>query len=110
MTIPDSSRKIVEQYQIENNSVMTFVDECCDLKSGPPVNRTGIYQAYEKWSKINGIRHKTGAATFYITLKDEYAVDSVRTEDSRNLIGIALNDTYNRNYRMMNDRNDSLFR
>jgi putative DNA primase/helicase len=110
MTIPDSSRKIVEQYQIENNSVMTFVDECCDLKPGPPVNRTGIYKAYEKWSKITGIRHKVGASTFYNTLKDEYGIKIERTEDSRNLIGIALNDTYNRNYRMMNDRNDSHFR
>jgi P4 family phage/plasmid primase-like protien len=109
MTIPDSSRQIVAKYQVENNSVMSFVDECCELKPGPPVNRTHIYKAYENWCKLSGIRHKVGAATFYNTLKDEYGILTERTEGSRNLVGISLNDNYMSNYRLINDRNDRLF-
>jgi phage/plasmid-associated DNA primase len=109
MTIPDSSREIVAKYQIENNSVMSFVDECCELKPGPLVNRTQIYKAYEDWCKLSGIRHKVGAATFYNTLKEEYSILTERTEGSRNLVGITLNDNYKSNYRLINVRNDRLF-
>jgi putative DNA primase/helicase len=66
--IPDKVRMATDEYQLESDSIGTWLVECCDL--GPDLTATSgeLYQSYKDWSARNGLRAKS-TTLFGRTLK-----------------------------------------
>jgi len=45
-----------EEYKIANNSLLTFVSQCCDLNAGRRTRRSEFNQFYQAWCHENNIR------------------------------------------------------
>lgn len=54
-TESESMRKERHAYSIENNSLLTFVNECCDLTQGKTY-RSKFNQVYFNWCKLNRVQ------------------------------------------------------
>jgi putative DNA primase/helicase len=50
----DRTRAELASYKAENSSVMAFVEECCEVKSGNEVLRTELYSIYHEYCTENG--------------------------------------------------------
>ena len=89
----ESIRIARDKYEIENNSLLTFVKECCDLTGETPRPEFNTY--YETWCKTNEIRaerdkerrqqlldifhieahKKNGAYIYDLTIREEYKLE-----------------------------------
>lgn len=56
LTIGESSKKLLEQYKIENDSVFKFLDECCETYGNPKnaCTTAQIWNAFKEWCKDTG--------------------------------------------------------
>jgi putative DNA primase/helicase len=52
--IPQSVRSATEQFEVANDTIQEFVEECCVLDPGKRIQTSVIYTAYRKWCEING--------------------------------------------------------
>ena len=91
LSIPPSSIKALEEYRVENNSVMQFVEEKCRLAAHEKVERSTLYADYAEWSNARGFSHKVNANTFYKTLETEYGITLQKSDGRRYLNGIGVN-------------------
>lgn len=63
--LSDNSTRAIEEYKVDNSSVLSFLDECCVLRPDPPKRNdtitTGrIFTAYKYWcDKYNNGRKET---------------------------------------------------
>ena len=87
LTIPQSSKDALNDYQVENNSVLLFVSEECELDAINEIRRTDLYEKYTYWCKENGFDKKVNSRTFYKTLKETVGVKDKKSGD-RKLVGI----------------------
>lgn len=76
--LPDKSIKAMKQYKIDNSSVLTFLDECCVLRTETPKRSdtmtTGrIFTAYKFWCDRYNNGHKETKANFKKELYSYYA-------------------------------------
>jgi len=46
----------VEEYRKENNNVMTFVEEECQIDVSSIISKQELYNAYTQWCKVNGYK------------------------------------------------------
>ncbi|PIQ90205.1 MAG: hypothetical protein COV71_05805 [Candidatus Omnitrophica bacterium CG11_big_fil_rev_8_21_14_0_20_41_12] len=46
----------VEEYRKENNNVLTFVEEECNLESDAIISKQELYNSYSEWCKKNGYK------------------------------------------------------
>ena len=88
LTIPVSSIEALDEYKTENNSVLQFVQDKCDLGANEKILRSKLYENYTQWSLDNGFKHKTSANTFFKTLESEFDITQHKSDGSRYLIGI----------------------
>lgn len=61
---PESVKKAIKFYEMQNDVVSLFVDEVCELGENYKIGRTELYQNYKEWCKKNGISFKS-AQKFY---------------------------------------------
>lgn len=56
LTIGESSKKLLEQYKIENDSVFKFLDECCETYGNPKnaCTTAQLWNAFKEWCKDTG--------------------------------------------------------
>ena len=50
----DRTRAELTSYKSENNSMLAFVEECCELKPGAVILSTELYSAYKEHCAENG--------------------------------------------------------
>lgn len=56
-TLPEDSKKYLERYKIENNTLLSFIEECCltgeNLSTVRRTRKNDFKKAYYKWCDIN---------------------------------------------------------
>ena len=50
----DSSRKELQQYRIDCNSALSFLNECCAIDAEAESSREEVFTAYREYCKKNG--------------------------------------------------------
>lgn len=88
LTAPASSFRALEEYRVENNSVLQFVDAECILGRAEKIDRTFLYIKYTEWCKENGFSHKVISGTFYKTLESEFGIVQQKSHGRRMLAGM----------------------
>jgi putative DNA primase/helicase len=53
---PEVIKKEIDEYRKENNNVLTFVEEECNLEPNSIISKRSLYIAYNEWCKRNGYR------------------------------------------------------
>jgi putative DNA primase/helicase len=46
----------VSEYRKDNNNVMTFIDEECQIDNNFSISKQALYDSYAQWCKVNGYR------------------------------------------------------
>ena len=59
-----TTRKRIEEYRKHIDPVLTFVDECCEIRHDANAKKQDIYLAYQQWAGKSGIRKQASAAFF----------------------------------------------
>jgi putative DNA primase/helicase len=93
---PDDMKKEIEDYRRENNSVLVFVEEVCELDPNKEISKSKLYSIFQEWSKLNGF-HPMGKLKFGKELRrqlDNKVSDSRVTNGDRIWIGIHLNENW----------------
>jgi P4 family phage/plasmid primase-like protien len=90
LTIPSSSIEALDEYKVENNSVLSFVKDKCELGDGIRSNRTAVYEEYCEWCKKNGFKNHVSATNFYKTLQSDFPVNDYRDKRGRYIDGIRV--------------------
>jgi len=88
LTIPNSSIEALDEYKVENNSVLQFVKDNCKLGIGEKILRSRLYENYKEWCMDNGFMHKNNSSTFYKTLESDFDVKQIKIQGSRYLKGV----------------------
>lgn len=57
-TVSEQSEVWRANYQLENDTEKTFINEMCELNTAYKVQGEQLYQAYKRWSETNGYRPK----------------------------------------------------
>jgi putative DNA primase/helicase len=70
------------EYRLENNSVLSFVDEKCDLGATNLISKDTLYEVYHSWCKASGMM-ALSKKKFGIQLVKHFALQ----KDSRNTSG-----------------------
>ncbi len=90
LTIPTSSESAVKDYKTNNNSILLFVGDNCQLGPTFQVSQSELYTNYRGWCQDQGFKGYANSVTFYDLLEREYKVVRQRTKNSRRLVGIKL--------------------
>ena len=84
---------LLDEYRKDNNNVLNFVDEACELHSGQFMTNANGYKRYQEWCKESGvqpIKKKSFLHEIVENFKDEKVIrDKIGGE--RGLKGIGLN-------------------
>lgn len=54
--LPAGIKQEVEEYRKENNNVMTFIEEECNLEPNAVISKQELYNSYSEWCKKNGYK------------------------------------------------------
>ena len=86
--LPDDVKSTLNNYKVENDSVLQFFKECCELKQGyefasDELTKGKIYQMYKKWCDINNNGYRVINSEFNKTLK-RYKIDETKKTNGGN--------------------------
>jgi putative DNA primase/helicase len=96
--LPKSVQNEIEEYKKDNNNVLLFVEDMCQLKSKDTITKGYLYIAYSDWCIKNGYR-PIGKKRFGNALTRHFnSVGEDKTNEGWIWTGLALNDNYNLNY------------
>lgn len=75
--LPDNSIKAIQEYKVDNSSILSFLNECCVLRTDPPKRNdtitTGrIFTAYKFWCDKYNNGHKEIKSAFRKELYNYY--------------------------------------
>ena len=92
-TESETVRKMLDQYRLENDNVLRFVDECCVLEEGKTCLTTDLFTSYQKWCKESGYK-PFGKVNFHKRLDErfKFAKTRVKGETCLRWVGITLDD------------------
>lgn len=96
----EEMKKEIEDYRRENNSVLVFVEEICELDRNAEISKSKLYSVFKKWCKINGF-HPLGKLKFGKELKRQFnnrVSDSRVTNGDRIWVGIQFNERWNNEF------------
>ena len=88
LTIPNSSAKALEKYKKDNNSVLLYVEDKCDLDDKKIISKAELYCNYKNWCQYNGFQHYVNAKTFADTLLYDFNISEERHDNRRIFRGI----------------------
>ncbi len=54
--LPEGIKQEIGEYRKENNNVMTFIEEECDLNPEAEISKQQLYNSYSEWCKMNGYK------------------------------------------------------
>ncbi len=52
----DRTRAELQRYKIDSNSTLSFVDECCEIKSGGEISRDELFTRYKEYCNNTGLK------------------------------------------------------
>ena len=90
LTIPASSKSAVKDYRTNNNSVLLFVGDRCQVGSKYSISQSELYTDYKAWCIDQGFKGYANSITFCDLLEREFNVIRRRIKNSRRLRGIGL--------------------
>ncbi len=90
LTIPATSATALKDYKTNNNSILLFVSDRCQLGSSFEVSQSELYTDYKAWCLDQGFKFYANAITFCDLLEREYNVARQRNKNSRQLLGIQM--------------------
>lgn len=67
----DRTRAELQRYKIDSNSTLSFIDECCEIKSGEEISRDELFTRYREYCNNAGLKPVSQA----IFNKDVESVD-----------------------------------
>lgn len=76
--VPKYNLDVAREIKIESNSVMMFVEECCELISGAEISTNEFYSRYYDWCRDSGCRSFSKSRVSRI-LKIDYNVENFST-------------------------------
>ncbi len=78
--ISEKSKKLLEEYKIENDIVLQFIDECCEprVTYNDNVTTKVLYDAFKTWCFQNGEKYIPKKAQFSESLCNFYGVEPAR--------------------------------
>lgn len=85
--ISDDIQKEIDEYKRENNNVLLFVDEQCEITPDISITKKDLYEAYKEWCKQNG-HYSLSKNKFGIELKKHYDIVDARVGKERFWAGI----------------------
>nr|WP_326184697.1 phage/plasmid primase, P4 family [uncultured Oscillibacter sp.] len=92
-TMPEESRAYIRAFGMKENSVQTFVNECCELGPDLRVFNADLLEAYKEYCKVNGLV-EFSKGRFYEMLDGRPGVYAKRVrignENRHGRVGIAL--------------------
>ena len=78
-TVSDKSKELLEQYKIENDVVLQFIDECCETRiTCDNVTTKVFYDAFKTWCLQNGEKYIPKKLQFYESLCNFYGVEPTK--------------------------------
>jgi len=83
--------ELLDVYKRENNNVLDFVTEECELGGGAFVESNEIYEAYTRYCKSNGVKPLKKRLLLKEICENFPIVNRDRTMASRGLSGISIN-------------------
>ncbi len=79
LSMSDESKKMLEQYKIENDIVLQFLDECCvPRKCYDSINTARLYEAFKRWCFSNGERYTPKKREFRESICNFYGVEPTK--------------------------------
>jgi phage/plasmid-associated DNA primase len=66
---PESTRELMGEYRVQNDSVVAFVEECCEIHEECWIEKTVFYEQYTRWCQASGL-HAVGKKKAYKRLRD----------------------------------------
>ncbi len=88
LTRVPSSVNALDEYRIENNSVLLFVEDSCNLRPTAEYGQSDFYTNYKNWCIKHGFTNPLKSTTFYRTLESEFGITFRRTRNERLVMGI----------------------
>jgi putative DNA primase/helicase len=76
----------VNQYKIQNNSVLAFVEDCCKLDPEAESSRKEMYAAYQLYCEENGLKKPAGNSKFVSDIGNLTGVSVTNDSRSRRAI------------------------
>ena len=52
----DRTRAELQRYKIDSNSTLSFIDECCEIKSGEEISRDELFTRYREYCNNAGLK------------------------------------------------------
>jgi P4 family phage/plasmid primase-like protien len=83
---------LLDEYRRDNNNVLSFVDECCEIISGVSVKNQELYEKYSSWCKSSGtspMKKKSLVREIFENFHPK-GVERYHTNQDRGLSGICL--------------------
>lgn len=68
-TNPESSRRLVDQWERQSNKAAAFIDECCEADEAVKYHVASFYAAFAKWSVDSGYKKTINKNTFSSQMK-----------------------------------------
>ena len=88
--IGKSTRKEIDAYRRENNNVIVFIEDECQLDKGLLITKQELYDTYVEWCKNNGNKSLSKLKFGKELIKQFSSVEDDRTSGSRVWIGIGI--------------------
>lgn len=90
--------KALEKYRIESDSVLSFVNDCCEIDLSAKKPSTELYRNYEDYCSQNGI-HSVKQKNFVLTLFSNFKeLSKEKTKECNQIIGLRVLDDKLRNF------------
>lgn len=87
---PDKVLQATAGYRAEQDTMGTFIEECCVLLPQAWTSSDALYEAYQEWAKDSGIKHPWKKPDFGRRLARIQGVTKKRTNKRRGWQGIGL--------------------
>lgn len=79
-TVSAKSKELLEEYKIENDIVLQFINECCEIRTTyDNVTTKVLYDAFKTWCFQNGERYIPKKSQFSEGICNFYGVEPTRT-------------------------------
>ncbi len=86
----EGSREALEEYKAKNDSIMAFIQDCCDVGPGQDVKRTTFRKAYEQWCDRTGAYRVPTAKDIYDRVRREESFAEKTVRGSKYFSGLGL--------------------
>jgi len=94
MAFPDqaSSTELMGRYRAQNDTVVEFIQDCCEIGEEFRVPRTGWYEAYKQWCQGSGYR-PVGRGKAYERICAIEGIETIKGDEGRRFLkGICVTD------------------